>query len=106
MHDAIPPTGPSPGGPSSGAPKDDVAKMLESIPIKPGDEKLLDTPFGKMITKYANPDTPRDDLIRMVKKSLEMYIQEITRQMKHDMQRSEEAIKKLGRASRGEDSND
>jgi hypothetical protein len=85
-----------------GAPKDDVARMLEGIPVKPGDEKILDTPFGKMITKFAAPDTDKKTLIREVKKALEQYVQSLTAEMKRQMKRSEEAIKKMGKVSRGE----
>lgn len=94
-------SGPPPGSPppSGGAP--DASKFLDNVKVHPGDEKLLRTPFGMMIIKYAHGED-QTTLIKTVKKALEQYVQALTKEMTREMKRSEEAIKKLGKASRGE----
>ncbi len=95
-----PPGGPPPDG-APAKPKDDVSQFLDSVKINPGDEKLLKSPFGKMILKYSHNEDEKTK-IKLVKKAIEQCFNFMTQDLKRAMKRSEEAMKKLGKESRGE----
>ena len=77
---------------------------LDSIKVKPGDEKLLNTGFGKMFTSMAGAgDQDQETLIKEVKVFMNQYCQSILRDMKHQDERMKEALRKLKNVAEGKD---
>lgn len=85
-------------------PNSDDLSFLSKIPVRPGDEKLLHTGFGKMFShmmKKGGVDISENDLIRVVKQSLNNYCQDCLRQMRKDDKKAKEALAKLKRVAEG-----
>ena len=108
MDNSISPAGPGgaqggaeSGAPSQGSQKDQFASMLESVKINPGDEKILNTPYAKMLLKYAGPNMSENDRIRYVKKSQELMFDMVNKEIQRQQQHLLESIKKM-RADRPE----
>jgi hypothetical protein len=77
---------------------------LDSIKVKPGDEKLLNTGFGKMFASMSGAgDQDQDTLIKEIKVFMNQYCQSILRDMKHQDERMKAALQKLKNVAEGRD---
>lgn len=75
---------------------------LDNIKVKPGDEKLLNTGFGKMFASVGG-DQDQETLIKEVKAFMNQYCQDILRDMKHQDQKMQEALRMLKNVAEGKD---
>ncbi len=76
---------------------------LSDIPIKPGDEKLLNTGFGKMFASMPGAQNQdKDTLIREVKASMNMYVQSITREIQREQKEAQKTAQMMKRVAEGQ----
>lgn len=105
MVSSVPPSGPGSTGqpqqPSStgGIP----AAALAGVKVKPGDEYLLDTAWGKFIERMPGAPTDKVELIKMIKASMQQYCNQVRIQMQDEDRRAREAAAKLKRVAEGKD---
>ncbi|MBS3905366.1 MAG: hypothetical protein KGZ39_08590 [Simkania sp.] len=75
---------------------------LNNIPINPGDEKLLTTPFGKMFANMPGAkNQDQDTLIREVKASMNIYSQNCVQQMQQDQARAQKVAQMMKQVAEG-----
>jgi hypothetical protein len=99
-----------PGGGGSHKPEESSGYQipkaaLESIKVKPGDEKLLDTPWGKWMERMPGAPADKEEMIKLIKASIQQYCNMVRTQIEHDQKRSKKAADMLKRVARGQDPN-
>ena len=76
---------------------------LKGIKVNPGDEKLLDTPWGKWMQKMPGAPADKEEMIKLIKASIQQYIKMVGTQIEQDQKRAKQASDKLKRAASGQD---
>ncbi len=77
---------------------------LDSIKVKPGDEKLLNTGWGKMLEHTAGfSQQDQTTQIKEVKFAIQQSFQTLINQQKQQDAQMKEANEKLKRAAEGQD---
>ena len=103
MVSSVPPSGGSQQPQESGGlPK----AALEGIKVNPGDEKLLETPWGKWMEKMPGAPTDKEEMIKLIKASIQQYIKMVNTQIEQDQKRAKRASDKLKRVAQGQDADE
>jgi hypothetical protein len=100
MVSSVPPSGDSQQPQDAGGiPK----AALSGIKVNPGDEKLLDSPWGKWMQKMPGAPADKEEMIRLIKASIQQYIKMINTEIQQDQKRAKAASDKLKRVAEGKD---
>lgn len=101
MVSSVPPSGGSqqPQESAGGLPK----AALQGIKVNPGDEKLLDTAWGKWMEKMPGAPADKEEMIKLIKASIQQYCKMVQVQIEQDQKRAKAASDKLKRVAEGKD---
>lgn len=99
MVSSVPPSGSQSPQESGGIPK----AALSGVKVNPGDEKLLDTPWGKWMAHMPGAPSDKEEMIKLIKASIQQYVKMVNVQIQQDQKRAKEASDKLKRVAEGKD---
>ncbi len=94
----------TPPSSSSSGPQLPTEVPLGRYKVHPGDEKILDSPFGRMIRAMPGAaQQDQDTLIKEVKAAMNQYCQDIVNQMQSEQKRADRVNEMLKRVAEGQD---
>jgi hypothetical protein len=76
-------------------------QVLAGVQVKPGDEKLLETAWGKWMAHMHGAPSDPQELIRMIKASMQQYFNDIKTAMQQEQERYEKVAEQLKRVAEG-----
>ena len=103
MVSSVPPSGGNQQQPQnpSGIPN----AALAGIKVNPGDDKLLDTPWGKWMSRMPGAPADKEQMIKLIKASIQQYCNMIRTEIEQDQKRAKKAADMLKRVAEGKDPN-
>jgi hypothetical protein len=80
-------------------------QVMAGIKVNPGDEKLLDTAWGKWMERMPGAPADKEQMIKLIKASIQQYCNMIRNEIQQDQERAKKAAEMLKRAAEGQDPN-